>query len=73
MVRYWPADDEGDVNYVKIKADNITSGTIIEGLLPGKEYVFQPIAQVQDADDLVGDNVTAKMPTDGKSFVLRLM
>uniref|UniRef100_A0AC35F5C1 Uncharacterized protein n=1 Tax=Panagrolaimus sp. PS1159 TaxID=55785 RepID=A0AC35F5C1_9BILA len=64
MIRYWPADDEGEVNYVKIRPENITSGTIIDGLLPGKEYVFQPIAQVQGADDLVGDKLTAKMPTD---------
>lgn len=68
MIRYWPADDESEVNYVKIKPENITGGTIVEDLLPGKDYIFQPIAQVENADDLVGEKVKAKIPTDGRDL-----
>ena len=52
---------------MKIKPDNITGGTVIEGLVPGKDYVFQPIAETEDGHSIVGDTVQAKVPTDGIS------
>ena len=40
---------------------------MIEGLVPGKDYVFQPIAETEDGHSIVGDTVQAKVPTDGTS------
>ena len=68
VIKYWPADDDSQTNFVKIKPDNITSGTVIEGLVPGKDYVFQPIAKTEDGQSIVGDTVQAQVPTDGTSY-----
>lgn len=65
MIKYWPADDDTETNFVKIRPENITGGTIIDNLLPGKDYIFQPIAQLSDGKTLEGDTVKAQIPTDG--------